>query len=129
MRLIFALFLLIVIYSHNTLYQASLCLAAIRHYERTGKGHFVNYDSLPESMWETIAPEYFGVSLSKEAINNMKNISGVYAKGGQERNQREWDDEQVDEKSEQLTKKQRKAAREVLQPYFEQMEQFAAKEK
>lgn len=108
---------------------ASLCLAAIRHYERTGKGHFVNYDSLPESMWETIAPEYFGVSLSKEAINNMKNISGVYAKGGQERNQREWDDEQVDEKSEQLTKKQRKAAREVLQPYFEQMEQFAAKEK
>jgi hypothetical protein len=80
-------------------------------------------------MWETIAPEYFGVSLSKEAINNMKNISGVYAKGGQERNQREWDDEQVDEKSEQLTKKQRKAAREVLQPYFEQMEQFAAKEK
>ena len=98
MRLIFALFLLIVIYSHNTLYQASLCLAAIRHHERTGKGHFVNYDSLPESMWETIAPEYFGVSLSEEAIDNMKNISGVYAKGGKERNQREWDDEQVDEK-------------------------------
>lgn len=79
-------------------------------------------------MWETIVPEYFNIALSGQAIVNMKNISGVYAKGGKEENQGEWDEEEAEKKTEQLTRKQRKAAHTILEPYFVQMEEFAAKE-
>jgi len=108
--------------AHLRLVQASLCLAAIRQHERTKKGRFVNYNTLPDSLWEEIAPDHFGLHLTSTAIAKMKNISRVYSKGTND-NIKEWEDDE--KKMSLLTKKQQKWARKILEPYYDQMEEFA----
>jgi hypothetical protein len=100
--------------------QASLCLAAIREHQRTGKGHFVNYNLMPEILWETIVPKYFQVQITPTAISRMKNISQVYSKGKVD-NTKEWNNN-IKKK---VTKEQQKSAHKILAPYFVQMEKFA----
>jgi hypothetical protein len=99
---------------------ASLCLAAIREHQRTGKGHFVNYNLMPEILWETIVPKYFQVQITPTAISRMKNISQVYSKGKVD-NTKEWNNN-IKKK---VTKEQQKSAHKILAPYFVQMEKFA----
>lgn len=99
--------------------QASLCLAAIREHQRTGKGHFVNYNTLPDSMWEKIVPKYFEVPLSEKGITQMKNISRVYSKGADNTSQK-WSDTKKN-----VTKEQQKSAHQILEPYFRQMEKIS----
>jgi len=76
-------------------------------------------------MWESIVPNYFNVPLDSESIARMKEISGVYAKGGNTRTRdQEWEDDPASKK-EELTKKQRMAAHKIMEPYYAQMEEFA----
>jgi hypothetical protein len=100
---------------------ASLCLAAIQEHTKTKHGHFFNYNTLPGSMWETILPKHFGVDVNSEMIERMKEISGVYSKGGQNKIE-EWHD---NEKEAALTNDQREAAHKILEPYYIKMEEFS----
>jgi len=110
------------------LLQASLCLSAIQEHQRTNNGHFVNYNTLPESLWETIIPDYFRIHVTSESIARMKNISGVYAKGGIKRTRdKEWGDD-LASKQPDLTETQRQAVHKILDPYFHQMEELARNE-
>lgn len=103
---------------------ASLCLAAIRQHERTGNGRFVNYKTLPESLWESIAPDHFGLDLSLNGIGRMKDISQVYSKG-RTNNTRAWDGNELNAKLNLTTTKQEKAAHLILSSYYEKMELFS----
>lgn len=104
--------------------QASLCDAAIRQREQTGKGRFVNYNTLPESLWESIAPDHFGLQLSKTSIARMKDISGVYSKGRTD-NSSKWVEDKDAEKKKLINEKQQAAARDILQPFYNEMEKYA----
>lgn len=55
----------------------------------------------------------------------MQNISGVYSKG-RTNNTHEWD-ESNETKASRATLEQRQAAKQILQPYYDVMEKFAAK--
>jgi hypothetical protein len=100
---------------------ASLCLAAIQEHAKTKQGRFFNYNTLPGSMWETILPKHFGVDVNSRMIERMKEISGVYSKGRQNKTE-EWQD---DEKQAGLSDEQRQAAHIILEPYYIKMEEFA----
>ena len=64
---------------------AGLSLSAVQEHQRSGrrKGRFVNYNQLPDAMWESLLPEEFGVTVNKRHIENMQRIAGVYSKGRQ----------------------------------------------
>jgi len=69
-------------------------------------GRFVEYNQLPERLWEEILPNHFGVNpLPKEAIANMQAITGVYSKGRGVKANKEW--------TEDSTRKQQTASSEV----------------
>jgi hypothetical protein len=100
---------------------ASLCLAAIQEHTLTKHGRFFNYNTLPGSMWETILPKHFGVDVNSHMVDRMKEVSGVYSKG-RENKTKEWHD---DEKDAALSDEQRQAAHKILEPYYIKMEEFA----
>jgi hypothetical protein len=81
-------------------------LAAIQEHERTGKGHFVNYNQLPDIMWDKVMPRDFGVPVGKEMITNMQQIAGVYSKGRGHKADQEWEEDS--------TKKQSTASEKVI---------------
>ena len=87
------------------------------------KGRFVNYNALPDILWESILPKHFGIDLQPDGIERMKAITGVYAKG-RSNNTREWE-EDASKKHELASKKMLKAVRRFMQPYYEQMEEIA----
>ena len=104
--------------------QASLSLGAIwQHVSASDKGRFVNYNTLPNSLWERILPNHFGIDLQPDGIERMKAITGVYAKGGRNKT-REWE-EDASKKHELASEKMLKAVRRFMQPYYEQMEEIA----
>mmetsp|Transcript_28796 Transcript_28796/g.44264 ORF Transcript_28796/g.44264 Transcript_28796/m.44264 type:complete len:473 (-) Transcript_28796:337-1755(-) len=85
----------------------ALSLSALQEHKRTGKGRFVNYNTLPDVMWDSVIPQDFQIDLAPEDITKMQQTSGVYSKGrGQKANQ-EW--------QEDSTKKQSSAAPVVVQ--------------
>jgi hypothetical protein len=45
------------------------------------RGRAVNYETLPDSLFQDILPNHFGIPLSDEEINNIRQISSVYSKG------------------------------------------------
>jgi hypothetical protein len=45
------------------------------------RGRPVNYESLPDSLYQDILPNHFGIPLSSEEIDNIRRISSVYSKG------------------------------------------------
>jgi len=55
----------------------------------------------------------------------MKKISGVYAKGTKQDASQEWAEDDKAAKKSELTKTQKRAANKILEPYFDQMEDFA----
>jgi hypothetical protein len=73
--------------------QAGLSLAAIQEHERTGKGRFVNYNQLPDIVWDTVMPRHFGVPVGEEMITNMQQIAGVYSKGRGHKADQEWEED------------------------------------
>jgi hypothetical protein len=60
--------------------QASLCEAALREQAVSNKGKFVNYNSLPEAVWDWILPEHFGVPVHAHQIHHMKQVAQQYSK-------------------------------------------------
>lgn len=113
---------------------ATLCHAALQEYRRpsntaaigssssSSKGQFLNYASLPDSMWESVLPNHFDVeNLSEQDIERMKAIAQVYSKGFQEKANMPWSQDS-DRKQEDATQKMKVAAKTFLEPYFLQLE-------
>lgn len=55
-------------------------MAAVQEYERTKKGIFVNYNQLPDIMWEDLLPNKYNVPVDDTMIQRMKDISQNYSK-------------------------------------------------
>ena len=92
---------------------------------RTGKGRFVNYNTLPDRIWDSVMPDYFGVPVSAEALARMKNITKVYAKGGDD--VMKWNGTQPDKLSD-ISKKQKKAVKRIMESYYDTMESYSRQE-
>jgi hypothetical protein len=60
--------------------QAALSLAAVQEHQRTKKGTFINYNQLPDVMWEDLLPNKYHVPLDDAMIQRMKEISQNYSK-------------------------------------------------
>ena len=83
----------------------------------------VEYQQLPDILWEKIMPRIFGRSLEDFEIDNMKKISGVYSKGTNRKKQGEFksDSEQKEKKA---SEEVRKAAKTFLEESFGQLSAF-----
>ena len=60
--------------------QAALSLAAVQEHQRTKKGTFINYNQLPDVMWDDLLPNKYHVPLDDTMIQRMKEISQNYSK-------------------------------------------------
>ena len=83
----------------------------------------VEYQQLPDILWEKIMPRIFGRELEDFEINNMKKISGVYSKGTNRGKQGEFvsDSEQ---KEKRASEEVRQAAKMFLKESFDQLAAF-----
>ena len=83
----------------------------------------VEYQQLPDILWEKIMPRIFGRPLEEFEIDNMKKISGVYSKGTNRGKQGEFksDSEQKEKKA---SEEVRKAAKMFLTESFNQLSAF-----
>mmetsp|Transcript_18911 Transcript_18911/g.27969 ORF Transcript_18911/g.27969 Transcript_18911/m.27969 type:complete len:422 (-) Transcript_18911:777-2042(-) len=102
---------------------SSIVQSVLDQHNRTQAGHFVNYESLPNSVWETVLPDYFNLDVNDEMIERMKEISGVYSKTSWTRKEIKWDDE-GQEKAD-LKKSQRKAVKKYMSKQYEFLEELA----
>jgi hypothetical protein len=76
--------------------QATLNEAAVTEHEEHGDGHFVEYTSLPDAVWDYILPEVFEVPVENDAIERMKQVSGLYSKiKGGKTVKKEWEEDSV----------------------------------
>jgi hypothetical protein len=60
--------------------QAALSLAAVQEHERTNKGSFINYNQLPDVVWNDLLPNKYRVPVDATMIQRMKEISQNYSK-------------------------------------------------
>ena len=107
---------------------AGLSLSAVQEHQRSGrrKGRFVNYNQLPDIMWESVLPEEFGVSVNKRHIKNMQRIAGVYSKGRQgiAKSNQEWK-EDSSRKLSAASQPVLDAAELLMRRIFDQMESLS----
>lgn len=59
---------------------AALSLSAIQEYQRTKKGRFVNYNTLPDFVWDTLLPQDYGITVDAAMMERMKELSQKYSK-------------------------------------------------
>ena len=55
-------------------------MAAVQEHQRTKKGTFINYNQLPDVMWDDLLPNKYHVPLDDTMIQRMKEISQNYSK-------------------------------------------------
>ena len=85
---------------------AGLSLSAVQEYGRHSSniansnsddvpgGRFVNYNQMPDIVWNEILPDHFGVNpLPPGAIKNMQKTAGVYSKGRGSKANQEWNED------------------------------------
>jgi len=101
---------------------ATLCESAIQghRHARTGTKHwFINYNELPNKVWESVLPDLVP-PLTADQIERMEEMSNAYSKGRGSR-AREWqDDSEV--KHEKAPDSVKEAAADFLQPSYEKLE-------
>jgi hypothetical protein len=61
--------------------KAGLAESAIREHAQSHTGHFVNYNQLPDKLWDSVLPDYFGIKVNPAMKKNVQEVSGVYSKG------------------------------------------------
>ena len=85
----------------------------------------VNYDQLPNILWEKIMPKIFGRSLTQKEIDNMEAVSHDYSKGrGQRAGEFKGDSE---EKAQAASDEVKQAANEFLRESFDKLNNFQPK--
>jgi hypothetical protein len=85
----------------------------------------VNYDQLPDILWEKIMPSIFGRPLTQQEIDNLESISHEYSKGrGNRAGEFKGDSEQ---KEHAASAEIRAAAKEFLQESFDTLNEFQPK--
>jgi hypothetical protein len=85
----------------------------------------VNYDQLPDILWEKIMPSIFGRPLTQMEIDNLESISHEYSKGrGNRAGEFKGDSEQ---KERAASEEVRAAAKEFLQESFDTLNEFQPK--
>lgn len=55
-------------------------MSAIQEYQRTHRGRFVNYKTLPNFVWETLLPRDYGIPVDATMIERMQALSHTYSK-------------------------------------------------
>ncbi len=60
-----------------------MCLSALNEYhnQSSAVGHFINYQQLPDILWESVLPNILKIPLDSEDVERMKRVAGVYSKG------------------------------------------------
>eukprot|EP00542_Grammatophora_oceanica_P017665 CAMPEP_0194034170 /NCGR_PEP_ID=MMETSP0009_2-20130614/6574_1 /TAXON_ID=210454 /ORGANISM="Grammatophora oceanica, Strain CCMP 410" /LENGTH=412 /DNA_ID=CAMNT_0038674965 /DNA_START=64 /DNA_END=1302 /DNA_ORIENTATION=+ len=104
---------------------ASIAQYAIQEHNRTNQGHFVNYNTLPNVIWEKVLPEYFEVNVDAGMKERMQEISGVYSKAGFSDSDIKWDKNAPVEKEKEIKKRQRKAAAKYMADQYDELERLA----
>eukprot|EP00934_Nitzschia_sp_Nitz4_P007280 Nitzschia sp. Nitz4//scaffold28_size193895//29979//31588//NITZ4_001630-RA/size193895-augustus-gene-0.302-mRNA-1//-1//CDS//3329545877//7270//frame0 len=59
---------------------ASLSLSALHEHKRSGKGRFINYNQLPDAVWDKLLAVDYGIHVDDTQMERMKQISQVYSK-------------------------------------------------
>jgi len=88
-------------------YLATLCESAIREYERAEgsmtKRLFLNYENLPDKIWDSVLP-HLGLELSGKRIHNLERWAAPYAKGANKYSMFHGDSEGKRSKASQIVK-------------------------
>ena len=101
---------------------ATITETALRNIQQShGYGVAVNYDSLPNAMYEYILPKHMGVTVNSQMIQRVVQISEQYSKGRGER-KKKWE-EDSEQKEEQANKAVRKAAKKFLLESYQALEE------
>ena len=104
---------------------AGLSLSAIQEHARTGKGRFVNYNTLPDIMWTDVIPNDFHIKLNDDDIEKMKSVSGVYSKGRGQKANKEWKDDTA-KKQDTASQSVIDATHMFLDDIYQQMEDLSS---
>lgn len=91
-----------------------------------GVGLVVNYDTLPQSLYETILPEKFGVPTGPQEIERIQTIAGTYSKGKGEKI--EWKEDST-RKEEAASEEVKKAAETFMQDSYNDLQKVSIKKK
>ena len=89
-----------------------------------GLGVPVNYETLPNIMYESILPNHLGVRTTQVEIDNIKQVSGSYSKGRGER-KKEWEEDST-KKEEGASPEIRRAAQHFLSESYTALQEFSA---
>jgi hypothetical protein len=89
--------------------------------ETASMGRPVNYDQLPQFLYDTLLPHHFGLTVSPDALERMQNVAGVYSKGRGQK-QGEAFEGDAEEKAHQVTAAMREASETFLQESYHQLE-------
>lgn len=84
----------------------------------------MNYNTIPESLYDDHFPNYFGFKIHRDSRKRMQAIAGVYSKGNQHSEPKTWEDN--GDKTKDVTKGMKKAAKEFMRSDYEFMDKVAA---
>ena len=101
---------------------ATLCRAALEEYQQSpNPGYFVNFDQLPNIMWDVVLPQHFGIPNNKDDQDQMMTVANVYSKGRGDKANQIWKGD-TKEKQKQAWDLARVAADTFVQSSLESMQ-------
>jgi hypothetical protein len=107
---------------------AGLSLSAIQEHTRTHRGRFVNYNQMPDIVWDDIFPNYFNIPLSNKEVGRMEKTALYYSKGRGKQADKGWKDDSM-KKQATAARPVTKAADVFLKDVYNEMESLSKKGK
>jgi hypothetical protein len=107
---------------------AGLSLSAIQEHTRTHRGRFVNYNQMPDIVWDDIFPNYFNIPLSNKEVGRMEKTALYYSKGRGKQADKGWKDDST-KKQATAVRPVTKAADVFLKDVYKDMESLSKKGK
>ena len=110
---------------------ATLCEAAIAEHVKSSDqamGRFVNYQNLPDVMWESVLPDHFNIADSDLDMEGLRKASSVYSKNRGNPAKEDWKDDSM-YKQNKASVEVREAANEFLKQRYDRMEELSLETK
>ena len=107
---------------------AGISHSVIQEHERTGKGRFINYQQMPQVMWETLLPIDFGVEVEPYMVDNMMQFTHLYAKGHQQGRANEKWASDTSQKKNSITENVSRAIELFCPNMYQQLERISQKQ-
>jgi hypothetical protein len=100
---------------------AGLSLSALNEHERAHRGRLINYNHLPDIVWNDVFPHHFKVPIGDSGIARMKEASLFYSKGRGNLANKEFEDD-TKKKQESAPPSVIRAANIFVKDIYEKME-------